>query len=162
MTNTQLTDRCCEDCFVPSRDVQRGHTTVAVPESCGDEDCPCHTPTDDSVVDWEKEFDGKFPDGLWDCLPDNETYFGEPRSEFEEVKTFIRSLLTSQSIKHKAEVEKVVREERERIQATLKGHITSAVDFAMYCAKGNQWDVDHRETYAREVEKKLLALTNKE
>ena len=26
----------------PSRDVSRGHIEVAVPESCGDEECECH------------------------------------------------------------------------------------------------------------------------
>lgn len=35
-------DTCCKECFVPSHDVNRGHVQVAVPESCGDEECICH------------------------------------------------------------------------------------------------------------------------
>ena len=36
-------DKCCDECFIPSHDVKRGHLDVAVPESCSDEDCECHS-----------------------------------------------------------------------------------------------------------------------
>ncbi len=53
MTNndlTKITDlsqingdtNCCKECFSPSHDVQQGHITVAIPEGCNDESCPCH------------------------------------------------------------------------------------------------------------------------
>ena len=35
--------QCCKECFVVSHDVHRGFYDVAVPDSCGDEECECHS-----------------------------------------------------------------------------------------------------------------------
>lgn len=42
------------------------------------------------------------------------------------------------------------------LREKLSGKIMSAVDFSMYVAHANSWDVDQREKHAREVETKLL------
>lgn len=42
------------------------------------------------------------------------------------------------------------------LREKLVGKIMSAVDFSMYVAHANNWDVDQREKHAREVEAKLL------
>ena len=71
--------------------------------------CQCHySPTDESVVDWEKEFDGWANNVV------------EHDSERVWVKTFIRNLLTSKEAQHKAEVETARKEERERTAGFLK------------------------------------------
>lgn len=36
-----------------------------------------------------EDFSSKFPDGLYDCLPDGEIFFDPPRDEFARVQTFI-------------------------------------------------------------------------
>jgi hypothetical protein len=69
--------------------------------------------TDESVVDWEKDFENyighddfckkvRYPDSSWDC-----------NCYLKDSLMFIRSLLTSQSIKHKAEVEETAMRVRE-------------------------------------------------
>lgn len=112
------------------------HTSLAM--ICG---CPCHTPHTPSS-DWESDF--------MDFYMERGKYKGRPLGP-EQYIAFIHT-----------HIEKAVREEMERIQSVLKGHIMSAVDFAMYCAIGNRFDVDQREKYAREIEEKLITLTNKE
>ncbi len=54
LENNAEVRRHCPDCFVPSHDVKRGHLDVAVPESCSDEECLCHTPLKVNVVDQSK------------------------------------------------------------------------------------------------------------
>jgi hypothetical protein len=38
---------------------------------------------------WREEFRDKFPDGLYDCIPDGEIFFGKPNDEFSQVEAFI-------------------------------------------------------------------------
>ena len=98
MSNTQRTDERCHDCLRPLD----GQNCSAG----GVHDLP--TPTDDSVVEepWTTTF---LNAGTEMGLGDLSMMIGT-----------VGKLLTSQSIKHKAEVEKARKEERERIRKFFK------------------------------------------
>ena len=101
MSNTQRTDERCHDCLRPLD----GQNCSAG----GVHDLP--TPTDDSVVEepWTTTF---LNAGTEMGLGDLSMMIGT-----------VGKLLTSQSIKHKAEVEKARKEERERIREIISGYI---------------------------------------
>lgn len=58
-------ENCCEDCFVPSHDVPTEFGEKAVPDGCGDEDCPCHyTEQDWKELKGEAKFESDRDDKL--------------------------------------------------------------------------------------------------
>jgi len=83
MYNTMSTQRteCCEKC----NDSRIADNQTPVP--C--EHCPCHSPTDESVVDWEKEFMEKY--GMYT----NEYSYVHKIPNCDEIIKFIRTLLTN-------------------------------------------------------------------
>ena len=139
---THHTEQCCKECsgWEPAL------------HECS---CQCHySPTDESVVDWEKEFDGWANNVV------------EHDSERGWVKTFIRNILTSKEAQHKAEVETARKEEREQGDYNTSMAV-QAIDF--YLAKdGEEYGVTplhsklHAYISSGKWWKNIITLTNKE